>query len=484
MGTHPNDQAPRPNSPSLAAPVTARIRVRAPLVLLTGALRSAATQRPNILVIAVDDLNTDLGCYGHPTVQTPNTDRLARRGVRFDRAYCQYPVCNPSRTSLLSGLYPEATHVLDNRTPPRSHLKDVVFLPEFFRRNGYFTARIGKVFHDGMDGPEDWDLRLDPRPSSGIGSTGEGRNLTGGKFAFFRWMAAEGGDEDQPDGLIAREAVRLILQKHDKPFFIAVGFRKPHDPYVAPKKYFEPYPLEKIPAPEGPADDESDIPRLALPTVRHNLGVQEGREFRRAYYACISFMDAQLGKVLEALENSAARHNTLIVFFGDNGLHLGEHGWWNKVTLFERSARVPLIIALPESRPPGAVCHQPVELVSLYATLAELAGLAAPAHLQGPSLVPLLRNPARPWALPAYTVVTRGNAMGRSIRTARYRYTEWDGGRQGVELYDHDMDPHEYRNLAADPAYAGVIRELKRLLEERALLAASAKPYRVPSGVK
>jgi len=415
-------------------------------------------------LVAVDDLNTDLGCYGHPTVRSPNIDRLARRGVRFDRAYCQYPVCNPSRTSLLSGRYPEVTGVLDNRTPPHSTLKDVVFLPHFLRRNGYFTARVGKVYHDGMDGPDDWDVQLDPRPTSNIGRTGQGRNLTGGKFAFFHWIAAEGTDEDQPDGLIAREAIRLLKEKREKPFFLAVGFRKPHDPYVAPKKYFEPYPLEKIPAPEGPADDENDIPSAALPPVRHNLGVEEGREFRRAYYACISFMDAQLGKLLAALEASPAASNTLIVFFGDNGLHLGEHGWWNKVTLFERSARVPLIIALPGSQPPGAVCRQPVELVSLYATLAELAGLSPPSGLQAPSIVPLLRAPDGPWHRPAYTVVTRGKTLGRSIRTARYRYTEWDEGRQGVELYDHEMDPQEYHNLAADPSYSGVVRQLKRLL--------------------
>ncbi len=333
------------------------MRVRAPLAWLGAAAQSRAAARrpPNILFISVDDLNTDLSCYGHPLVQSPHIDALARRGVRFDRAYCQYPVCNPSRTSLLAGRYPEATGVLDNRAKPHELAKDAVFLPAFLRRNGYFTARVGKIYHDGMDGPDDWDVQLDPRPESKTGQTGEGRNLTGGKFAFFRWLAAEGGDEDQPDGLIAREAARLIGERRDKPFFLAVGFRKPHDPYVAPKKYFEPYPFEKIAAPEGPADDERDIPAAALPPVRHNLGVQEGREYRRAYYACISFMDAQLGKVLAALEASPAAANTLIVFWGDNGIHLGEHGWWNKVTLFERSARIPLIIALPGAKEPGAV---------------------------------------------------------------------------------------------------------------------------------
>jgi uncharacterized sulfatase len=444
--------------------LSARLRLLAPLALLPRA--GAAAPRPNILFIAADDLNVDLGCYGHPLVRTPNLDGLASRGVRFDQAFCQYPVCNPSRTSILSGRYPETTGILDNRVNPRTNLPGVEFLPEFLRARGYFTARVGKIYHDGMDGPNDWDVSLDPRPASKIGRTGEGRNLTGGKFAFFEWRAAEGSDEDQPDGLIAGEAIRLISERRDKPFFIGLGLRKPHDPYIAPKKYFEPYPLDKIAAPESPADDEADIPPAAYPPVRHNLGLIEGREFRRAYYACISFMDAQLGKVLRALESSPAASNTLIIFFGDHGLHLGEHGWWNKVTLFDRSARAPLIIVPPGGRPPGAVCRRPVEFLGFYPTIAELAGFEAPAGLQGASLAPLLRDPEAKWSRPAYTVVLRGKWLGRAVHDGRFRYIEWNDGADGVELYDHAMDPREYRNLARAPEYASIAAGMKRVLAE------------------
>jgi uncharacterized sulfatase len=432
---------------------------------VASSLPAQLSRRPNILFISADDLNLDVGCYGHPIVQTPNLDRLAGRGVRFERAYCQFPVCNPSRTSLLSGRYPERTGVLDNRTNPRAHMRDAVFLPEFLRRNGYMTAQIGKIFHDGMSGPNDWDVNMDPRPATKIGQQGEGRNLTGGKLRYLAWRAAEGGDEAQADGLIAAEAIRLLQEKRGKPLFLAAGFRKPHDPYVAPKEYFEQYPMEKIGITPGPANDRADIPPAAFPSPRRDLEEPEGREYKRAYYACISYMDAQLGKVLRALERSGEAANTLVVFFGDNGLHLGEHGWWNKVTLFERSAHIPLVIATPGMRAPGAVCRRPVELMNLYATLAELAGLPVPPTVEGKSIATLLRNPGAPWERPAYCVVTRGEAkLGRAIYTERYRYTEWDEGRAGVELYDHAGDPHEYRNLSGNNDYAGVEAELKKQL--------------------
>jgi uncharacterized sulfatase len=340
-----------------------------------------------------------------------------------------------------------------------------MFLPEWFRRHGYFTARVGKIYHDGMDGPEDWDASLNPRGTA-RGREGEGRNLTGGRFAFFHWIAAEGTDEDQPDGQTAQEAIRLLEERRDRPFFLAVGLRKPHDPYVAPKRYFEPYRLERIPGTPGPADDEADIPAAALPPVRHNLDPQAGREFRRAYWACISFMDAQLGKVLGALERLRLAENTLVVFWGDNGLHLGEHGWWNKVTLFERSARIPLVMAGPGVKR-GAVCPRTVELLDLYPTLAQTCGLAAPPGLEGRSLAPLLDDPGAAWSKPAFTVVTRGKALGRSVRTERYRYTEWDEGRQGAELYDHARDPAEYRNLAGEARHAQTVAQLRGLLRAR-----------------
>ena len=421
--------------------------------------------RPNILFLVADDLNTDLGCYGHPLVQSPHIDSLARRGVRFERAYAQYPVCNPSRTSFLSGRYPETTGILDNRTNPRANLKDALFLPEYLRSKGYFTASIGKIFHDRMQGPNDWDVLLDPRPATKIGRTGEGRNLTGGQFPFFEVRAAEGSDDDQPDGLIANEAIRLLNEKRDKPFFLAVGFRKPHDPYIAPKKYFEAYPLSKIPVPQGPANDGDDIPAAAYPGPRHPVDDQGVREFRQAYAACISFTDAQIGKLLAALAQSPHASNTIIVFFGDHGLHQGEHNWLNKVTLFERGSRVPLILVPPGPPKLGAVCRQPVELLGLYPTLMDLAALPHPPGLQGASLAPLLANPDLRTTRPAYSVVSRPkNTLGRAIRTERFNYIEWDEARAGIELYDHFNDPNEYRNVAGHPEYAAAQADLKRQL--------------------
>jgi uncharacterized sulfatase len=452
---------------------TARARLQFPALLAAGAPHLLAQPpRPNVLLITVDDLNTDLGCYGHPLVESPHLDRLARRGVRFDRAYAQYPVCNPSRTSFLSGRYPETTRILDNRVNPRTHLPGVPFLPEFLRRSGYFTARVGKIYHDGMDGPDDWDVNLDPRPATRIGRTGAGRNLTGGKLPYMEVREAEGTDEDQPDGLIAAEAAKLLDQKRAQPFFLAVGLRKPHDPYIAPKKYFEPYPLSRMADAPGPLNDDADIPPLALHRPGGGLGQAEGREFRRAYYACISFMDAQLGKVLAALHRSGHANNTLILFYGDHGLHLGEHGCWNKVTLFERSARVPFVIVPPGANGPGAVCRRPVELLSVYPTITSLCGLTPPPGLEGASLQPLLRNAEAPWSRPAYSVVLRaGNKLGRAIRTERYAYIEWDEGREGTELYDHWIDPHEYHNLSGKPSHITIERDLKQRL-------AAARPGR------
>ncbi|MBM3737385.1 MAG: sulfatase [Acidobacteria bacterium] len=433
--------------------------------LAQAALAQAAPR--NILLIAVDDLNTDLGCYGHPLVQTPNIDRLARRGVRFTRAYCNYPVCNPSRTSLLSGRYPEQAGVLDNRTAPHEKLAGVQFLPEYLRSRGYFTASVGKIYHDGMDSPADWDVQLNPRGSADVGK-GEGRNLTGGKFPYFHWTASEAPDDEHPDGQIAAEAVKLLEQKRAKPFFLAVGFRKPHDRYIAPKKYFDLYPPDRIPAAVGPADDPNDIPAMAYPQRDLKLGVAEAKEFRRAYWSCISFMDAQVGKVLDALDRSGQGGSTLVLFFSDHGLHLGEHDWWNKVALWERTTRVPFIAAGPMVRDPGRACANLVELLDIYPTFTSYAGLPAAPGQMGRSVLPALSDPRAVWERAAYTMVLRGGGKkGRALRTSRFRYVEWDGGQGGVELYDHDSDPNEFRNLADDAAYGAHREGLQKMLRSR-----------------
>jgi iduronate 2-sulfatase len=442
-------------------------------LLLAASLNTAAqTGKPNVLFIVADDLRTT---YGDRGIHTPNLDRLTKRSVRFERAYVQYPVCNPSRVSFLTGMRPETTRVLDNTTYFRQPLPDIVTLPQLFKQSGYFTASLGKIFHRGgtmEDVNADW---ADPVSWSHVrfyqgtprGQQGEGRNLTGGVLKWCRWLAAAGTDEDQPDGQIAAEAVRLLDEKRSEPFFLGVGFHKPHDPFVAPKKYFDLYPFDKITLHRDPAQ-RSPEEALALPKMYEQFQQftdQERREFKRAYLAGVSFMDAQLGKVLDALEQNKLWDNTIIVFIGDHGYHLGERGWWNKNTLFELSARAPLIVYAPRAKGNGKASSALVEFVDLYPTLAELAGLKAPHQLAGASLKPLLDNPAGKIKDAAFTVVTRGKALGRSVRTARWRYTEWDGGARGVELYDHQNDAGEYRNLAREAQYAATVAELKQLLQ-------------------
>ena len=458
------------------------------IVMLSASLLPASftqgqtsVRRPNVLFIAVDDLRNDLGCYGHPQVKTPNIDRLAARGVRFDWAYCQYPVCNPSRTSLLTGLRPDATGVLDNNTNFRTKLPDIVTLPQLFRQQGYYTASLGKIFHRGLT-MEDLRAEMDDQPSWDVaryfqattrGNQGEGRNMTGGRLEWCRWLAAEGEDEDQPDGQIAREAIKLIEERRDKPFFLALGFHKPHDPFNAPKKYFDLYPLEQLKLTLDAANRSPELPQ-ALPGGAFREAFarftdQERREFMRAYYAGISFTDAQVGKVLDALDRLRLADNTIIVFFGDHGYHLGERGWWNKNTLFELSARAPLIVAAPRINARGQSSARLVELLDIYPTLVELSKLPAPAHLQGRSFVPLLDAPRRAWKQEAYTQVQRGTTAGRSIRTERWRYTEWrneSGMVIGAELYDHQTDQTEWKNLANDAQFAPVRKELAARLDK------------------
>lgn len=431
--------------------------------------------RFNVLFIVADDLRTDLGCYGHPLVQSPNIDRLAARGVRFDRAYCQYPVCNPSRSSFLTGLRPDRTGILDNSTHFRRRNPAVVTLPQLFRQQGYFTASLGKVFHRGltmedlrpdMDDPKSWDVaRYFQATPTGL--MGEGRNLTGGRLAWCRWLAADGSDEDQPDGQIAREAVRLLETHRDRPFFLAVGFHKPHDPFIAPRRYFEPYPLDGLQLSRDPVRQTADPP-LAIPKGMKaefdRFTDRERREFLRAYYACTSFTDAQIGKVLATLTRLGLDQKTVIVFLGDHGYHLGERGWWNKNTLYEWSARAPLIVAIPSMKTAGQGCARLVEFVDVAPTLIELCGLPPLAALEGTSFCPLLTDPNRPWKRAAFTQVQRGKIAGRSVRTERWRYTEWDDGKAGTELFDHEHDPHENDNRARDPAHHATAASLRQLL--------------------
>jgi iduronate 2-sulfatase len=451
------------------------------VAVLTSVGQAAPAGKRNVLFIAVDDMNNDLGCYGNSIVKSPNIDRLAARGVKFERAYCQFPLCSPSRSSIMTGLRPDQTRVFDLQYHFRQGLPDVVTLPQAFMRSGYYAARVGKIYHygnpgeigtSGLDDPPSWKevfnpagtdkTTLEPRitnytPQRGLGSA----------MAFF--IDEAGRDEDHTDGKVATEAIRLLEQHKGEPFFLAVGFYKPHTPYVAPKKYFDLYPLEKIQVPEISAEYAKTVPAPALASTRPwpNFGVthQQARESKRAYYATISFVDAQIGRVIDALDRLGLRDNTVIVFWSDHGYSLGTHGLWMKQSCFEDSARVPLIMAGPDIKA-GTPSPRVVELIDVYPTLTDLAGVTAPAKLPGASLRPLLAKPDAAWNRPAFTQVERGGFPGRSVRTARWRYTEWEEGREGIELYDHESDPGETKNLAGNPAHAKTIAELKPLVQK------------------
>lgn len=444
-------------------------------------------RKPNVLFIVSDDLRAALGCYGHPQVKSPNIDRLAARGVKFERTYCQFPLCNPSRASFLTGLRPDTTGVQENATHFRKVIPDVVTLPQMFQQAGYYVARVGKLYHygvptqigtDGLDDPPSWQHKFNPR---GRDKDDEEQVFTLVKGAYggtLSWLAADGKDEEQTDAIGAEATIKLLEANQDKPFFLACGFFRPHTPYVAPKKYFEMYPKQNIELTKTTENDDDGIPKPALTRkpVEQRMTDDQRREAMQAYYAAISFMDAQVGKVLDALDRLKLADNTIVVFFSDHGYLLGEHGCWQKQSLFEPSARVPMIIAAPGMKAAGKACGAPAELVDLYPTLADLCGLKPPANLAGVSLKPQLKDAATPGKGYAITQVRRGGGMmgkqptvkGYSIRTPRWRLTQWENssGRtieNGLELYDHESDPGEFTNLARDPKYAGTITELVAL---------------------
>lgn len=439
----------------------------------------AATPKLNVLFIAVDDMNNDLGCYGNPVVKSPNIDKLAARGVKFERAYCQFPLCSPSRSSIMTGLRPDKTRVFDLQYHFRQGIPDTVTMPQMFMRNGYYAARVGKIYHygnpgdigtSGLDDPTSWKEFVNPAGNDKTTLESEIINYTpqrglGSAMSFF--SDPNGRDEDHTDGKVATEAIKLLEKHKGEPFFLAVGFYKPHTPYVAPKKYFDLYPLEKIEVPNISPDYPKTVPAPALSSTRPwpNFGVtpQQARETKRGYYAAISFVDAQIGRVVDALDRLGLKNNTVIVFWSDHGYSLGTHGLWMKQSCFEDSARVPFIIAGPGISA-GKPSPRLVELIDVYPTLADLAGLSPPPNLPGASLRPLLAKPDAAWSRPAFTQVQRGDFPGHSVRTPRWRYTEWDGGKQGVELYDHEKDPGEMKNLAGDPEHAATMAELKKLV--------------------
>lgn len=456
-----------------------KLRIFLSLLTLLGSLH-AADKKLNVLFIAVDDMNNDLRCYGQALASSPNIDRLAKEGVRFDRAYCQFPLCSPSRSSLMTGLRPDTTRVFDLQYHFRTGLPDVVTLPQAFMNAGYYAARVGKIYHygnpgdigtSGLDDAPSWKKVVNPAGRDKTALEPEIINYTpkrglGSAMSFLADKA--GKDEEHTDGKVATEAIRLLEAHKDEPFFLAVGFYKPHTPYVAPAKYFDLHPLDKMTLPAIADDFQKSVPESALGSTKpwpyFGVTADQARECKQAYYAAISFVDAQIGRVLDTLDRLKLRDHTVVVFWSDHGYHLGEHGLWMKQSCFEESARVPMIIAAP-GKAAGQTCVRTVELLDLYPTLADLAGVTPPKNLEGASLRPLLENPAAEWKRPAFTQVQRGGFPGHSVRTERWRYTEWDRGEKGAELYDHQADPQELHNLAADAKFAGTIAEMKALLK-------------------
>ena len=440
----------------------------------------ADAEQPNVLFIICDDLNCDLACYGHAQVKSPNLDALARRGVRFSRAHCQYPLCGPSRASFMTGLYPDQTLIRRNTIYVREHLPNVRTVSQSFRRAGYFATRIGKIYHynvpkhigtSGHDDPYSWNYTINPRGRD-VDDQPLIFSLRKGSFGgTLSWLAAEGTDQEQTDGIAADHAVDLLKQhaRDKKRFFLALGLYRPHTPYVAPKKYFDLYPLDKIVVPKVPKGYLTTLPAPAQRSLTRkkeqvNLPHELARKAIQAYYASITFADAQIGRVLAALSESGLEENTVVVFTSDHGYHMGEHGYWQKTTLFENATRIPLIVAGPHVMARGAVAKQPVEMVDLYPTLAELCQVAAPNYLSGVSLAPALKDPQAVCREDAFTQY----ATGYSLRTSRFRYTQWGpSGTGGTELYDHRSDPRELKNLAEDGGYADTIKRLKVRLEKR-----------------
>ncbi|MEX2115117.1 MAG: sulfatase [Pirellulales bacterium] len=455
-------------------------------------------QPPNVLFIAVDDLRVELGCYGDTIVKSPNIDRLAARGTVFGRAYCQQAVCNPSRASLLTGLRPDTLRVWDLPTHFREHLPDVVTLPQWFKQHGYHTQNIGKVFHnwrqDAYQGdPVSWTVPAAMHYANhGMDQAVVEGGVPPDQSNVPKTEMRDVPDEAYFDGRVAKLAVKALGELKDRPFFLAVGFWKPHSPFNAPKRYWDLYDRADISPPLVPRPPIG-VPPLAMHDAREILRAfgdrpngrptpDEVLALRHGYYAATSYADAQIGKVLDALDQFDLRKNTIVVLWSDHGYHLGEHALWAKTSNFELDARVPLIIATPQ-HPGDQRCAALVELVDIYPTLADLCGLPAPKQLAGVSLRPLLDDPAAAVKQAAITQHPRpayyGDdeplvAMGYSMRTVRYRYTEWraagsaadDGHVVARELYDHEDDPAETVNLASQSVHSATIEKLAAQLAD------------------
>ncbi|MDE0682418.1 MAG: sulfatase-like hydrolase/transferase, partial [Candidatus Poribacteria bacterium] len=432
-------------------------------------LKVNAEAQYNVLFIAVDDLRPLLGCYGHSEMHTPNIDRLAKQGTLFNRAYCQFPVCNPSRVSVLTGWRPDTTRIYDNPTDFRKVLPGVVTLPQHFKDHGYHTRSVGKIAH----GDAAWKDEL-----SWSEPIWRERWKYINKENSPSWQALNVDDDELEDGKIANAAVEVLTEIKDEQFFLAVGFNKPHLPFYAPRKYFDLYTTQDFKLPVG-----SSLPRNA-PNIASNpkgmrayqdisnyppFSEEKTLELTRAYAANVSYIDALVGRVLDQLDVLNLTENTVIAFWGDHGFHLGEHGLWRKNTLFEDSVRSPLIVSMPKQTHTGTTTDALVELIDIYPTLCDACQLPIPTEVEGVSMVPVIEEPARQWKAAAFSQLVRTlnstSVDGYSMRTGQYRYTEWDNnGEYGRELYDYYADPNETVNIVDFPENEELVSHLSEQL--------------------
>lgn len=450
-----------------------------------------AGQKFNVLFIAVDDLRPDLHCYGDPIASTPNLDRLASEGILFSRAYCQQAVCGPSRASIMTGLRPDQLGVWDLKTHFRENVPHVLTLPQFFKEHGYHALEIGKIYHDPLDAK-------DPQSWSGPSQLHVTKNGRGHKYVLdenctgkMKGAATERADVPDTsyiDGKVCLAAVRMLNELRDSTFFLAVGFRRPHLPFTAPSRYWELYNPDEFPQVKSLLPPEG-VPEVALHNWKELRGYtdmpdigevepEKARELRWGYYAAISYIDRQIGILVDELKRLDLYKNTAIVVWADHGYHLGEHQLWCKTTNFELDTRVPLIVYVPGQERPGSSSDAIVELVDIYPTLADICSLGIPQGLAGRSLKPLIEDPGAPWDRVAISQFPRPGYykgkpeyMGYSMRTDRFRYTSWiciDTGKEYArELYDHDSDPYEEVNLALDAAYGVTVADLNQDLREK-----------------
>ena len=464
-------------------------------VMALGQTRAGRRRRMNVLFIAVDDLRPQLGCYGQKQIISPNIDRLASRGLLFERTYCQQAVCAPSRASILTGARPDTTKIYDLNTPVRKAMPNVVTLPEHFKKNGYETLSIGKIYHHPTDDRQGWSAEpyragtfpegawkgrgyLTQEAISQMESYNKANPKMKGRGPAFE--AADVPDAAYPDGANTEHAIKELTRLKNKPFFLAMGLYKPHLPFNAPKKYWDMYKPESIKLAGNPFIPK-DAPSYAMTNwgeLRNYYGIPKkgpcsdelARQLIHGYYACVSYIDAMIGRLLDELDRLKLADNTVIILWGDHGWKLGEHAGWCKHTNFELDTHVPMILSIPGMKTAGKRTWALTEYVDIYPTLCQACGLPQPAHLEGLSVMLLVDNPDRPWKKAALSQYPRGKVMGYTMRTERFRYTEWRDRKSNKvmarELYDHEKDPQENVNAVDVPEYERDVRRLARMLDQ------------------